>query len=169
MATLQWVPDLDTGIHEIDVQHRRIVDYINRLNEVRQTHDKKALSDVIAEMVDYTMSHFAFEEELMSNAGYMFSGPHKRVHEIFTRKVGEMAARFEGGEDVVEELHGMLSRWLFNHIRNEDHGYIEAVKAYQKMAVKQHESEKEQLKMEVLRELAAERQRKGWLARLLGV
>ncbi|MCB2038510.1 MAG: hemerythrin, partial [Ottowia sp.] len=77
--------------------------------------------------------------------------------------------RFEGGEDVVEELHGMLSRWLFNHIRNEDHGYIEAVKAYQKMAVKQHESEKEQLKMEVLRELAAERQRKGWLARLLGV
>ncbi|MCB2032003.1 MAG: bacteriohemerythrin, partial [Ottowia sp.] len=87
MAILQWVPDLDTGISEIDVQHRRIVDYINRVNELRATHDRKGLEEVIAEMVDYTMSHFAFEEELMQNAGYMFTGPHKRVHEIFTRKV----------------------------------------------------------------------------------
>ena len=168
MATLQWVPDLDTGIHEIDVQHRRIVDYINRLNEVRETRDKKALSDVIAEMVDYTMSHFAFEEELMQNAGYMFTGPHKRVHEIFTRKVAEMQARFEGGEDVIEELHGMLSRWLFNHIRNEDHGYVDAAQAYLRMARQSGaNNEKEKLKAELLQELEQRQQKKGWLARLL--
>lgn len=170
MAILQWVPDLDTGISEIDVQHRRIVDYINRVNELRATHDRKGLEEVIAEMVDYTMSHFAFEEELMQNAGYMFTGPHKRVHEIFTRKVAEMQARFEGGEDVVEELHGMLSRWLFNHIRNEDHGYVDSAKAYLRMTAGGQQSEREQLKAEVLRELAAQQQaKKGWLARILGL
>lgn len=31
MAILAWVPELDTGIDEIDRQHRRIVDYINKL------------------------------------------------------------------------------------------------------------------------------------------
>lgn len=41
-----------------------------------------------------------------------------------------MQSHFEGGEDVTEELHGMLSRWLFNHIRNEDHGYVDSAKAY---------------------------------------
>ena len=86
MAILQWVPDLDTGISEIDVQHRRIVDYINRVNELRATHDRKGLEEVIAEMVDYTMSHFAFEEELMQNAGYMFTGPHKRARSVDAAK-----------------------------------------------------------------------------------
>jgi len=133
MALLQWVPSLNTGIQEIDIQHRRIVDYINRLNEQRGSGNRAAQAEVIDELVDYTMSHFAFEEELMSNAGYMFLGPHKRVHEIFTRKVAEMQKRFEAGEDVLSDLHGMLSRWLFNHIRNEDHNYIDAVKAYQRM------------------------------------
>ena len=87
MDYLHWVPELDTGIAEIDTQHRRIVDYINKLLELRASHNREALGEVIAEMVDYTMSHFAFEEALIENAGYMFSGPHKKVHELFTRKV----------------------------------------------------------------------------------
>jgi hemerythrin len=169
MPTLVWTPDLDTGIAEIDRQHRRIVDYINTLNELRHTHDRNALGDVIGEMVDYTMSHFAFEESLMENAGYLFSGPHKKVHDLFVRRVAEMQSRFDGGEDVTEELHRMLSRWLFNHIRNEDHGYIDSAKAYLRMVAGGQASEKEQLKAEVLRELAAQQKRKGWFARLLGV
>ena len=170
MAILNWTSDLDTGIAEIDNQHRRIVDYINRLNELRHTHDRAGLSDVIGEMVDYTMSHFAFEESLMENAGYLFSGPHKKVHDLFTRKVAEMQSRFDGGEDVTAELHGMLSRWLFNHIRNEDHAYIDSVQAYQRMAVSERDASKAQIKAEILKELAEERGRsKGWLARLLGV
>jgi hemerythrin len=116
------------------------------------------------------MSHFAFEEALIENAGYMFSGPHKKVHELFTRKVAEMQSRFDAGEDVATELHGMLSRWLFNHIRNEDHGYIDAVKAYQRMASRGSASEHERLKAEVLAELREEKvRRKGWLARLFGI
>ena len=170
MAILNWTSDLDTGIAEIDNQHRRIVDYINRLNELRHMHDRAGLSDVIGEMVDYTMSHFAFEEALIENAGYMFAGPHKKVHDLFTRKVAEMQSRFDAGEDVTVELHGMLSRWLFNHIRNEDHGYIDSVKAYQRMASNQGASAQERLKAEVLAELREERsRRKGWLARLFGL
>ena len=169
MALLQWVPELDTGIAEIDTQHKRIVDYINKLHELRDSPDRAALADVIAEMVDYTISHFAFEESMMENAGYLFSGPHKKVHELFTRKVAEMKTRFDIGEDVTGELHGMLSRWLFNHIRNEDHGYIDSVKAYLRMTSKQREADKAELKAELLQELAARQNgKKGWFARLFG-
>ena len=169
MEYLHWVPELDTGIAEIDTQHRRIVDYINKLRDLRESHDRQGLSDVIAEMVDFTMSHFAFEEALIENAGYMFSGPHKKVHELFTRKVAEMQTRFEAGEDVAVELHGMLSRWLFNHIRNEDHGYIDSVKAYLRMTGKQRDADKAELKAELLQELAARQNgKKGWFARLFG-
>ncbi|MDR2219109.1 MAG: bacteriohemerythrin [Methylobacillus sp.] len=153
MARLHWVPELDTGIEEIDAQHKRIVDYINRLYDIRESPSREAIKDVIEEMVDYTISHFAFEEGMMENAGYTFSAPHKRVHELFTRRVGEIKKRFDAGEDVTDEFHGMLSRWLFNHIRNEDHGYINAVKLYQR----------------VTSGVGAETtKRKGFLARLFG-
>ena len=147
MAILVWVPELDTGIEEIDKQHRRIVEYINRLYELRSSPDREALGDVIGEMVDYTLSHFVFEESLIENAGYMFAGPHKKVHELFTRRVAEMQSRFDAGEDIAAELHGMLSRWLFNHIRNEDHGYVDAAQAYLRMARQSNQgNEKEILK-----------------------
>ena len=38
--------------------------------------------------------------------------------------------RFEAGEDVADELHKLLSRWLFSHIRTEDHAYTATVKKY---------------------------------------
>ena len=168
MAILVWVPELDTGIEEIDRQHRRIVEYINRLYELRSSPDREALGDVIGEMVDYTLSHFVFEEALIENAGYMFAGPHKKVHELFTRRVAEMQSRFDAGEDIAAELHGMLSRWLFNHIRNEDHGYVDAAQAYLRMARQRGaNNEKEKLKAELLQELEQRQQKKGWLARLL--
>jgi hemerythrin len=168
MALLVWVPELDTGIAEIDRQHRRIVDYINKLYELRTSPDREALGEVIGEMIDYTVSHFVFEESLIESAGYMFAGPHKKVHELFTRRVIEMQTRFDAGEDVAAELHGMLSRWLFNHIRNEDTGYVDSAKAYLRMARESSPAaEKERLKNEVLQELELQRKKKGWLARLL--
>ena len=166
MAILKWVPGLNIGIDEIDRQHRRIADYINRLYVLRETPDRKLLGDVIAETVDYTLSHFAFEEAMIEEAGYMFSGPHKRVHELFIRKVTEIQQRFEAGEDVANELHGMLSRWLFNHIRNEDRGYVDTVKAYQRMRNKNTKTTEQKMKEEIVKELEEKHKRKGFLARI---
>ena len=166
MAVLNWVSDLNTGIEEIDRQHRRIVDYINRLYELRETPDRKLLGEVIGETVDYTLSHFAFEEGMIEEAGYMFSGPHKRVHELFIRRVTEIQMRFEAGEDVSNELHGMLSRWLFNHIRNEDRGYVDTVKTYQRMQNKNAKTTEQKIKEEIVKELEAKHQRKGFFAKL---
>ena len=169
MALLVWLPELDTGIEEIDRQHRRIVEYINKLHELKATHDRAELGEVIGEMVDYTLSHFVFEEALIENAGYLFAGPHKKVHELFAKRVALFQSRFDAGEDVTDELHGMLSRWLFNHIRNEDHGYIDSVKAYLRMTGKQRDADKAELKAELLQELAARQNgKKGWFARLFG-
>ncbi|MBD9402591.1 bacteriohemerythrin [Comamonas sp. CMM02] len=166
MAILNWVPALNIGIEEIDRQHRRIADYINRLYALRETPDRKLLGVVIAETVDYTLSHFAFEEAMIEEAGYMFSGPHKRVHELFIRRVTEIQQRFEAGEDVANELHGMLSRWLFNHIRNEDRGYVDTVKAYQRMRNKNTKTTEQKMKEEIVKELEEKHKRKGFLARI---
>ncbi|MEJ2590872.1 MAG: bacteriohemerythrin, partial [Candidatus Thiodiazotropha sp.] len=120
MAYLTWTSNLDTGIEVIDGQHKRIVDYINQLHDAKLTENRKIIQKVIDDMVDYTVSHFGFEETLIEDAGYEFTRPHKRVNEY--------KQRFDAGEDVTEELHSLLSRWLFNHILNDDAAYVKAVK-----------------------------------------
>lgn len=149
MAHLVWTHDLDTGIDVIDGQHRRIVEYINQLHDARQQNDRAAIGEVIEATVDYTLSHFGFEEALMEDAGYEFTRPHKKVHELFIKRVGDLQLRFRAGDDVAEELHALLARWLFSHIRNDDASYAASVKASMQI-------------------LATEKQQGGWLSRSLG-
>ncbi len=129
MAHLEWTKDLNTGIDVIDGQHRQIVDYINQLHDVRMTRNRTVIGKIIEDTVEYTVSHFGFEEALIEDAGYPYARPHKRVHELFIKRVGEYKARFNNGEDIAEELHGLLSRWLFSHILNDDAAYVPAVQA----------------------------------------
>ena len=128
MAYLNWTDELNTGIDVIDSQHRRIVDMINELHDTVRGREREAIANVIEELVDYTLSHFAFEESLMEEAGYLYVKPHKKVHELFTKRVAEYRMRFQAGEDIGEELNNLLSRWLFNHIKNDDAAYVGAVK-----------------------------------------
>lgn len=128
MAYLHWSSDLDTGIDVIDKQHQRIVDYLNELNEANDTGDTNVTNRVLKQLVDYTLTHFAFEEELQEKAGYPFLKAHKRVHEIFTKRVAEFQQRAAAGENVAPEVLSMLKIWLVNHIKGDDADYAESVK-----------------------------------------
>ena len=127
--TIKWTDDLNTGIEVIDKQHMRIVDYINDLENAHQKQDKEAVRQVLDDLVDYTLSHFAFAESLQEEAGYKYCKPHKKVHELFVRRVNEYMERFKLGDDVSAEIHKLLSSWLINHIKRDDADYVAAVKA----------------------------------------
>ncbi|PTD97032.1 bacteriohemerythrin [Pseudothauera lacus] len=127
---IRWTSDLNTGIDVIDKQHMRIVDYINELEEASAASDRAAIGRVIDGMMDYTLSHFAFEESVQEEAGYPFCKAHKRVHELFVRRVNLYAERFGDGEDVAVELHELLKNWLLSHIRRDDADYAGAVRAH---------------------------------------
>jgi hemerythrin len=125
---ISWNSKLDTGIDVIDAQHRRIVDYVNQLEEARMSGDRHRVGEVIEQLVDYTQSHFSFEETMMEQADYKFLKPHQKVHELFIRRVSTFTVRAAKGEDIAEELQATLTTWLLNHIASEDHDYADVVK-----------------------------------------
>ena len=128
MEIIQWRPTLETGIDVIDQQHKRIVDYINALRIAQVKGDRGAVARTIDDVIDYTQSHFGFEEALMEDAGYPLLNAHKRVHELFIRRVAVLHQRFKSGEDIAQDLHNVLARWLITHIQTEDRHYVGAVK-----------------------------------------
>ncbi|WP_295444493.1 bacteriohemerythrin [uncultured Thiodictyon sp.] len=123
MIYWSWDPSLSVGIDVIDSQHRRIVDYINELAVARNERDKEEVTQVLMNLVDYTNTHFAFEEELMKNAGYPLSDSHKKVHEAFISNIKKFVQQHEEGRDVTSKLMSTLQIWLTNHIKRDDKDY----------------------------------------------
>lgn len=129
MAYMQWSEDLETGIHVIDEQHKRIINYINELDHASQSGSAAEVQRVLEGLLDYTVTHFEFEEELQEKAGYPFLKAHQRVHEIFMKRIAAFRERANNGEDIIPELLSMLKVWLSSHIKGDDRDYVESVKA----------------------------------------
>ncbi|MDR1528935.1 MAG: bacteriohemerythrin [Burkholderiales bacterium] len=118
MAHIEWTNELSVGVEVIDKQHQRIIEYVNKLHD--NLHDRETLKDVLEDTIEYTESHFGFEEAMMEEAEYPYLRAHKRIHDLFIRRVARYKERFLAGEDIAEELHDTLVRWLITHIKSED-------------------------------------------------
>ena len=129
MSHIEWTQDLEIGIGVIDGQHRRIVDYINTLNDVSQIPDREVVGQVIGDLIDYTYSHFAFEEALMEEAGYEYLTIHQNTHKVFCERIDQFRKRFDDGDEVAEPLAELLRTWLINHIVSDDESYADIVRA----------------------------------------
>ncbi len=131
MAKFIWTEQLSIGIDVIDQQHKRIVEYINQLDDARNNKlSSEETSWLLNELVDYTISHFGFEESLQEEANYPFAKSHKKVHDLFAQRIAEFQTRAENGEDISKALNRLLVTWLFNHIKRDDTDYSESVKAH---------------------------------------
>ena len=131
MDNFKWSADLDLGIDVIDSQHRRIVDYINEINVAIRQQDVAMVFDVMERLKDYTLDHFAFEEQLMNQAGYVLLDAHQQVHRRFEGKVNKMEQSLLNGQDpfgIARRVRTSLMAWLIQHIKQEDVDYVPVVK-----------------------------------------
>jgi hemerythrin len=69
MAKLVWTDQFILGVEVIDQQHRTILDYVNQLDDSRNNgQSQKQIGKLINKLVEYTLFHFAFEEDLQEKA-----------------------------------------------------------------------------------------------------
>lgn len=128
MQKVEWTEKYELGISVIDGQHKRIVDYINKLADLGPDASSEDISEIVDSLLDYTYSHFAFEEALMEEAGYEQLNFHQQTHEKFTNRIKDLHGRFCEGESVNEEIGELLKNWLLNHIMEDDRSYAPVVK-----------------------------------------
>lgn len=127
---MQWQAEFNIGIDVIDDQHKRIVEYINELEVIfaDDSYRREQVEEVLNNIIDYTQSHFAFEESLLDQANYPYMSPHKSVHAAFIKKIERYRQQFMAGTAIEKDLHKMLLKWLINHIQHDDADYVASVK-----------------------------------------
>ena len=125
MAFLEWRDELSVGIGEMDRQHMRLVELLNRLYEAMEKGKGDAVKkDVLTALVTYTKVHFAAEERLLQERGYPDLAAHQRKHNELTSKVAELNERVGAGRMVPSvSLGAFLKDWLVRHILQEDMKY----------------------------------------------
>ncbi|MDP1658543.1 MAG: bacteriohemerythrin [Methylotenera sp.] len=113
------------------------------INKLGKGGDHETVGLVLDELVDYTVSHFAFEESLQEEADYKFAKPYKAVHDAFINRVAKYQEKHQSGEDVVKDIYNMLSTWLISHIKRDDMAYVSEVKANILGIIKDKQNNKE--------------------------
>lgn len=123
MSYFTWQDKFNTGIEDVDKDHKILADLISQLHDAFASgKGDRAIGPVLSVLVDYTDYHFKREEALMSRHGYPMAVEHKSEHDSLKAKVMDIRSRFEGGEGAAigNELLAFLHFWLYFHILDVD-------------------------------------------------
>ena len=120
-----WSPSYETGIQEIDAQHKKLVEILNALYDAMgKGQANKVLGKLLDDLVKYTVVHFATEERLFRQYGYPEAAIHKKEHDALTAQAKKLQADFAAGKVSLSLTVGtFLKDWLSHHILQADKKY----------------------------------------------
>ena len=120
-----WTPEMSVGNRQIDADHQQLISLINQLSVAGAGNDRTSIEFVLDELVQYTLLHFAREEELMKQIGYPNLASHRAAHTALTNRVKTLRTLFFNGLStrLDEDILSFLGTWLSTHILKEDLKY----------------------------------------------
>lgn len=112
------------GIEMIDEEHKQLFKYADEAYELLHdefTPDKYDRIDMILENLhDYTVKHFADEENYMESINYKKIFTQKIQHQEFINKLEKFMEQHknetENQDEQIMEILKYLTEWLVNHI-----------------------------------------------------
>ena len=158
-----WSDNLVTGIHEIDVQHKRLVHLLNKLaSGLAYNIDTLDLNNIFNELSDYAVYHFQTEENLWHEfmTGDLWEVEHKKSHETFVTDLLDLKNddNNKSVQEMLEKVLAFLIHWLAFHILCSDKrmsGVVLAVQSGRSLEdAKQHAQRKMSEGVEVMVETA---------------
>ena len=125
MALIVWDKRLETGHGKIDEQHKALVEIVNRLHgAMKQGKGKEELGGILVFLKDYTVTHFAMEEQLMAQHNYSGAVKHKQIHAELVHQVADLVDKFQKGTATLTlPVMNFLEDWLVQHIQGEDYRF----------------------------------------------
>ena len=126
MALIDWTNDFETGIVQVDDQHRKLVEIVNKFDDAtKRGKGSRVMNEILTDLLSYTAEHFVDEEKLMEDAEYPKLKQHKSQHRQLLQKVERLQFEFDQqGKRITVEVREFLKYWLINHILKEDKAYV---------------------------------------------
>ena len=122
-----WRPEHSVNIAELDRQHQNLFRIIQNLHQaIAAGRGQEVTAAVLANVVNYTIHHFAAEENLMHQHGFPGIAAHRIEHNTLTLKISRFQKEYaEGKADAAECLLRFLQQWMEEHILKTDKQYVQ--------------------------------------------
>ena len=125
MPLFTWSDEYSIGNFEIDNQHKKLFDILNRLFDICVgTNEVDTVEAVMEDLGAYADYHFKFEEQHMQDVGYKDLDKHILEHSFFTKEIMFAKRRqVHNKSNTDNKLIEFLSNWLIQHVTEEDRKY----------------------------------------------
>ena len=131
MKPFELTADLQTGIEEIDNQHRKLLGWANFLAADDSDTTAQKVTEALDNLQDYVVYHFQTEEAAMERYDYGKLSKHKQQHLRLMNEVSDLFNRTRGKEaskGALTELQYMFTDWIQLHIKEWDQPFAAFLK-----------------------------------------
>ncbi|MBF0124502.1 MAG: bacteriohemerythrin, partial [Magnetococcales bacterium] len=120
-----WNDSLSVDVPSLDQDHQRLIDITNRLHRLmKEGGDNRSIGLLLQELIDFTRTHFAREEDSMRACSYPDIDKQIEQHRALVKALDDMKSRFEQGDFALAiDLINLSKTWLVSHIMNFDMKY----------------------------------------------
>jgi len=125
MEPFFWKQTYETGLKQIDRDHRTILELANTLyNAIHNDAGRAAVLQSCQKIVDYTEEHFAREEKYMEACGYSRIEEHKLEHARLKDEARRLLLRLElDSSGSATGIYHVLREMFIEHIPAYDHPF----------------------------------------------
>ncbi len=123
MPLIEWRKEFETGVADVDHEHRELVALINRLHEnIAGGADRASIAEFLGEVFARIAAHFALEESIMRKHAYDEYEDHKAEHEKLLDDIRDiMDLQQDSPSPAYEEGLSLAVRdWFVNHFKSKD-------------------------------------------------
>jgi len=121
---IEWNPNLETGIEEIDRQHKKLFESVNKLLDAcNKGRGHEEVGATVTFLGNYIIEHFDAEEDFMLKNGYPQYPAHSRIHRDFLKEYDDLKKEFENEGptlNFVLKINHVVVGWLMEHIGKTD-------------------------------------------------
>ena len=116
---------LEMGIPEIDDQHRKLFELLNKLRKAMLAHHSgERVDKALEKLQGFARKHFDFEERLMADIEFADQAAHVEEHELLMRELANFRERARTG-DLTAELPRLMRSWVIEHLVQFDRKYAD--------------------------------------------
>jgi len=123
MVLIEWRSEFETGVLDVDHEHRELIDLINQLHDqMGGDAEPDKISAFLGEVFARISAHFALEESVMRKHQYDQYTEHKADHEKLLDDIRDIMDDFEAGKFAAydEALSSAVRDWFVDHFKTKD-------------------------------------------------
>ncbi len=123
MIELQWSSDLESGIKDIDNQHKELIELINSAHKLTEKNEVKKIEALITKLLDYSRYHFSTEEKYFIEYNYPEAEEHKFEHAKLIEKTISKYEQVKNNQETTRSFFAFLKTWWEHHLKFDDKKY----------------------------------------------